>query len=227
MTWIVPWWSPSKFSCWEQCPQEFYRRYVLHEPIQPNAPMSFGTAIHKGLEAYYRGADGDLAFRRSWRDQSIELRAAGVNVPDLSGVGLDMIERVVELGISGEPERKIWVRSEAYLNAPVLGYVDLWSSETNTIYDFKTTLGSWSAERAEREQWQPCLYSWAYWLETETLPVFEYIVLNRGTGELKRFKTQKSHQQISDTLARAREIAVAVEREEWGCTCGKHQEQAA
>lgn len=227
MSYVVPWWSPSKFMCWDECPQEFYRRYVLREPIEPNTPMFFGTAVHKGLEAHFRGEDGDLAFRREWRKACTDLRAAGLHVIDLTSIGLDLLDKVVGLGIVGVPERKIWIRCEAYLNAPLLGYVDLWCADTHTLVDFKTTLGAWSAERAEREMWQPCLYSWAYWLETGTLPAFEYIVLNRGTGELQRFKTQRTHQQVSDTLSRAREIAVAVAAEQWACTCGKHDEQEA
>jgi hypothetical protein len=222
VTYLVPWWSPSKFTCWDECPQEFYRRYVLREPIEPNTPMSFGTAVHKGLEAHFRGGDGDLAFRRNWREARAALTAPGLHVTDLAGVGLDMLDKVAALDLHGEPERKIWIRCEAYLSAPLLGYVDLWCADTHTIIDFKTTLGSWSADRAEREMWQPCLYSWAYWLQTDVLPAFEYIVLNRGTGELQRFKTQRTHEQIADTLSRARQIAVAVAAEKWACTCGKH-----
>ena len=228
MTYIVPHWSASKFTCYDDCPAEFYQRYVLHEPMDIDPPMQFGTAVHKGLEVHFRGADGDLAFRRTWRESIPNLRAAGYVVPNsLVEVGLCMIERVAALGISGEPERKIWIRTDAYLGAPLLGYVDLWSAETNTIYDFKTTLGAWGEARAEREVWQPCLYSYAYWIETEILPAFEYIVLNRSTGELQRFRTQRTHEQISDMLTRARQIAVSVAAEDWTCTCKKHLESAA
>jgi PD-(D/E)XK nuclease superfamily protein len=228
VSYVVPWWSPSKFACYEQCPAEFYQRYVLGEPIEPNVPMWFGTAVHKGLEAHYRGEDGELAFRRKWRECIPQLRAIGCIVPDsLFEIGLLCIEQVAALELVGEPERRIWIRTEAYLNAPLLGYADLWSADTHTIYDFKTTLGSWGQARAEREIWQPGLYSYAYWIETEVLPAFEYIVLNRGTGELQRFRTQRSHEQISDMLTRARQIAVDVAAENWTCTCQKHLEPAA
>lgn len=229
MTYTLPWWSASKLSAWDQCPREFYRRYVLREPVEPNVPMWFGTAVHKGLEAHYRGADGELAFRRSWRECRTQLEAAGCRVSgDLFEVGMALIEKVVALDLVGEPERKIWVRSDAYLTAPLLGYVDLWSPTNHTIYDFKTTIGVWGDARAERETWQPALYSWAYWLETETLPAFEYIVLNRLTRNVQRFRTQRTHEQISDALIRARQIAVAIQGEQWEeCTCGMHQEQAA
>lgn len=225
MTYTVPWWSPSKFMAWDECPQEFHRRYILAEPIEPNVPMWFGTAVHKGLEEHYRGGDGELAFRRKWRECTAQLTSTGKRIPsDLFDVGMTLIERVAALGLSGIPERKVWVRSDAYLTAPVLGYVDLWSQETHTIFDFKTTLGSWSEKRAEREMWQPCIYSWAYWLETETLPEFEYIVLNRSTAGVQRFRTKRTHEQIMDCLSRAREIATAITSEQWDCTCGKHEE---
>lgn len=223
----MPWWSPSKFSCYEQCPAEFYRRYVLHTPIEPNAPMFFGTAVHKGLEAHFKGGDSDLAFRREWRAQCVDLKAAGLRVPDLTSIGLDLIEKVVALGIEGTSERKIWLRTDDYLNAPLLGYVDLWDEKSHTVFDFKTTLGAWSAARAESEHWQPCIYSWAYWMETGTLPAFEYIVLNRGTANLTRFRTQRTHDQISEMLDRARQIAADVAAEKWDCACGKHEDIAA
>jgi hypothetical protein len=228
MTYVVPWWSPSKFVCYEQCPAEFYRRYVLHEPIEPNTPMYFGTAVHKGLEAHFRGQDGDLAFRRTWRSLIPELQAAQRVVPSaLFETGLELIERVRSLNISGEPERRIWQRTDLYLGAPLLGYVDLWCEDTDTIVDFKTTLGAWSQERAEREIWQPCLYSMVYWLERGTIPTFEYIVLNRSTAELQRFITHRTEQQIADMLGRARQISLAVQRQEWACTCREHQDTAA
>lgn len=228
MTHVVPYWSPSRLACYDQCPQEYFQRYVLGIPIEPNTPMHFGTAVHKGLEAHFRGEDGDLAFRRTWRTLIPELRAAGCVVSDsFFEIGLELIDRVRALNISGEPERRIWHRTEPYLNAPLLGYVDLWSESNHTIYDFKTTLGSWSQERAEREMWQPCLYSMAYWLEHDVIPQFEYIVLNRSTAEVQRFKTQRTEQQISDTLGKARQIALAIGREEWVCTCKQHEVPAA
>lgn len=228
MTYVAPYWSASRFSCFEECPAEYRRRYVLHEPMEPNTAMWFGTAVHKGLEAHYRGEDGELAFRRKWRECRAQLLEAGVIVSEqLFETGLDLIEKTAALGLSGEPERKVWVRTDAYLTAPLLGYVDLWCADRHTIVDFKTTVGTWSAVRAEREMWQPCLYSYAYWLETDVLPKFEYIVLNRATGDVQRFETQRTIEQIMDMLSRAREIAVAINNEQWECTCGKHIEAAA
>lgn len=220
MTYIVPWWSPSKFVCWDACPQEFYQRYVLHVPMVPTEALHFGTAVHKGLEAHFRGSDGELAFRRAWRTLSDELAAAQIVVDArLSKTGLELVEKVANLGLSGEPERKIWVRTDDYLTAPLLGYVDLWCPDTHTIVDFKTTVGAWSAERAEKEVWQPCLYSWVYYQETGVLPKFEYIVLNRVTGTLSRFTTHRTGEQIMDALSGAREIAVAVKNNQFDCRC--------
>ena len=220
MTYIVPWWSPSKFVCWDACPQEFFQRYVEQVPMSPTEALHFGTAVHKGLEAHFRGDDGELAFRRTWRELTAELRQLGHEVAShLSRTGLELIEKVVRLGLVGEPERQVWMRTDCYLGAPILGYVDLWSPQTNTIYDFKTTVGAWSAARAEKETWQPCLYSYAYRSEFGVLPRFEYIVLNRVTGVLERFETQRSDDQIMDALSRARDIAVAVQQELFECQC--------
>lgn len=224
MSYVVPYWSPSRFTCYEQCPAEYYQRYVLSMPIEPNTPMFFGTAVHKGLEAHFLGADGELAFRRSWRGLIPDLRAAGCVVPTaLFETGLDLVDKVSALGIFGVPERKILTDSTPYLNASLLGYVDLWCESEHTIYDFKTTLGAWSQERAEREMWQPCIYSMAYWLELDVIPAFEYIVLNRATGTLERFATRRTEKQIGDMLGRAREIALAIAAQEWTCTCHRHQ----
>lgn len=216
MSYIPPWWSPSKFTCYDQCPQLFYERYVLHAKEAPSEAMQFGSAVHKGLEAHFNGTDGELAFRREWRLRSLEL---GQVDPKLSKTGLDLISRVMDLGLDGIPERKVWVRTDDYLNAPLLGYVDLWCSVSNTIVDFKTTVGAWSAERAEKEMHQPCFYSWAYWQETGIMPGFEYIVLNRATGSLSRFKTERTGDQISAWLDRCREIAVAVAADQFACKC--------
>jgi hypothetical protein len=222
-----PYLSPSRLWAYDRCPQVYRDRYILKVDQPASYEREFGTAVHAGLEAHFGGGDGDLAFRREWRERMAELREAGGRLPDLTSTGLDLIDKVVQLGISGTPERKIWIRCEAYLNAPMLGYVDLWSESTNTIFDFKTTIGAWSAARAEREQWQPCIYSWAYFLEVGDLPDFEYIVLNRGTGDLQRFKTQRTHDQICDMLDRARAIVLAVAAEKWECTCRKHGAEAA
>jgi PD-(D/E)XK nuclease superfamily len=220
VTYVVPWWSPSKFVCWDTCPREFYLRYVQRVPMVPTEALHFGTAVHKGLEAHFQGGDGEVAFRRTWRTLSDELRQSGYDVAShLSRTGLELIEKVTALGLVGEPERKVWIRTDAYLGAPILGYADLWSPQTDTIFDFKTTVGAWSAARAEKEVWQPCLYSYAYRSEMEVLPRFEYIVLNRVTGTLERFETQRSDDQIMDALSRAREIATAVQREQFDCQC--------
>jgi hypothetical protein len=216
VTYIVPWWSPSKFVCFDQCPALFKERYIDRVPMPPTEALHFGTAVHKGLEAHFRAEDGELAFRRVWRQLVQQLDHVD---PGLSKIGLDLIEKVVDLGLSGEPERKIWMRTDDMLGAPTLGYADLWCPDTRTIIDFKTTVGAWSAERAEKETWQPCLYSYAFWLEHDTLPRFEYIVLNRATGALQRFETQRTHEQIDAAFQRAAVIAKAVRLERWDCAC--------
>ena len=224
MTFQPAYWSPSRFAAWDECPARFYEQYVLQQPMEPNLPMHFGTAVHRGLEAHFRGDDGDLAFRRAWRELAQELRAAGITVSgSLVETGMRLIEQVVSLGLSGEPERKIWVRTDSYLGAPILGYADLWCPDAHEIFDFKTTVGKWSAERAEQEMHQPCAYSMAYHEQYGVLPTFEYIVLNRVDGSMQRFKTQRNADQIADWLARCRTIVEAIRLEQFDCCCPRQR----
>ena len=222
MTYVVPWWSPSKFVCWTQCPYEFYLRYVQHEPMVATEALHFGTAVHRGLEAHYRGTDGARAFRLAWRELGDELRATGLHVDaGLSAMGLDLVEATIALGLRGEPERRVWLRTDATLTAPTLGYMDLFSPDAVEVVDFKTTVGAWSQERAEKEIWQPCLYSWAFWEETGKLPTFRYVVLNRRSGQLEQFVTRRTHDDIAVMLERAIAISRGVQREEFDCVCPK------
>ncbi len=46
--------SYSKLKRYEQCPQSYYRHYVLKERSEPNDSLLFGSLIHKVLETYYR-----------------------------------------------------------------------------------------------------------------------------------------------------------------------------
>ena len=137
-------------------------RYVegLREP--PNVPMHFGSAVDDGLSAHFRGEDPDLAFLRSWKNKSIGLRSLGQHVPaSLTRTALDLMAQVVALGLSGEPQHRITLHWEPWLGVPVIGYADLWCPDTHTVIDWKVTSGKWSQARADREVWQPALYSLA------------------------------------------------------------------
>ena len=65
---VVSHWSATKFMLWDQCPGEFKARYIDECPVVKTEPMLFGSAVHMGLEAHYRGDDGIRAFRAAWRE---------------------------------------------------------------------------------------------------------------------------------------------------------------
>ena len=108
--------------------------------------------------------------------------------------GLRMVDQVNALNLNqdGRSAPEHWFELDADWTYPVVGAVDLWcppsSQHGAVIYDFKTTVGAWSQERAERECWQPILYAWAYARAYDVVPIFRYLVLNRVDGTVNTFE---------------------------------------
>lgn len=210
---VGPHWSATRFMTFEQCPGEYKARYVDERPFELTEPLAFGKAMHQALEAYYQGQpDYELVFRRAWRQQAQEL--GGQVHRQLTGTGLVLLDKVIELGLAGVPERGFALDTESDLGAPIVGAVDLWSLDPPVVYDFKTTRGRWSQARAQAEIYQPLLYTWAFWEETTIWPAFEYVVLDRVTGQLSRFRrewTQESWwEEMGQCWIRMRQIAALV-----------------
>jgi hypothetical protein len=221
----MPHWSASRFMTWDQCPGEFKARYVDGRPVVQTEAMAFGQAVHMGLEAHYRGEDGIRAYRAAWRQFIAELGGFDAVDPTLTGMGMDLMERVFELDLHGTPERGFSIDTNEELGAPIVGFVDLWGADGVT-YDFKTTRGLWSQARAQAELWQPAIYAWARWdVEPEYTGEFEYIVLNRVTGQLQQFRRDWSPEQVADQMnfawKRMRAIADCVREDTYLCR-GKH-----
>jgi len=148
--------------------------------------------------------------------------------------GLRMIDQVDALALNADgkskSERRITIPTAwAGLNWPVVGAVDLWSPPWSqhgpVVWDFKTTVGSWSQLRADKEKWQPLLYTWAYVRAYDIVPTFRYLVLNRMTGGVDTFdrvwKTRKSFQEdLNDLEFECEEIAEAVAEGNFDCSRG-------
>ena len=148
--------------------------------------------------------------------------------------GLRMIDQVDHLRLNDDgrsaPERWFKIPTRwGGLTWPVVGAVDLWSPPWSkhgaVVWDFKTTVGSWSQERAERERWQPLLYSWAYVRAFDVVPTFRYLVLNRVTGAVDTFdrtwaKRGDFIEDLTDLEFHAEEIAEAVAEGNFSCTRG-------
>lgn len=220
--------SASRLACYDRCPQLFHERYIQKLPHPPSVERQFGTALHKGLEAHFRGQDYEMAFLVDWRKSVLECRAAGLFVsPAFTQRGLQLIDQVRALGLQGEPERRINLVAAA-LGFPIIGYADLWDG--TTVWDFKSTGAKWGSARAEREVWQPALYSQAIAdeLQLDTLPKFTFVVLPRIAGDVYTLDGSRTPGQVVDALDRAREIYQRIRREEFTCQphCVEHREAA-
>lgn len=217
--------SPSRLSTYEYCPAEFRKRYVLKQSDPPTPEMAFGTAVHAGIEAHYLGKDDDLAFLKSWRDaQKIIPATVRVFGSGLTDRGLQMLEMVRNLGLSGTPEKHFIMVAPGFI-IPILGYIDLWSKDH--LYDFKTTGYSWTQTKADAQMFQPAIYSQAYLAETGTLPKFTFVVMSRITGSLALIDGTRSAAQIGQAFDRAREIHNLIEAKVFDCTCTRHEAVAA
>jgi hypothetical protein len=107
------------------------------------------------------------------------------------------------------------VRGSGCYAWPLVGAVDLWcppwSQHGPMVWDFKTTVGAWSSARAEKETWQPLLYSWAYVRAYDVVPTFRYLVLNRMSGAVNIFdRTWQSRRAFERDLEALSDVADAI-----------------
>lgn len=221
--------SPSRLSTYDRCPKLFQERYVEKQPQPPHIERMFGTAVHKGLEAHFRGQDHELAFLIDWRQSTKECQAAGIFVaPGYTTRGLELIDMVRELGLQGEPERRITFFTPD-ISVPIIGYVDLWMD--GKLIDFKTSAFGWKPGRQDKEIFQPAIYSQAYASELGVdHPSFEFIVLPARGGNMQRIDATRSARQIYEALERSREIFHLIEDGKFECRgsgCPQHREEVA
>lgn len=217
-----PYLSPSRLAAYDRCPQIYRNRYVLKLVEPPSFEREFGTAVHKGLEAHYRGLDYEMAYLLSWRQAQKACKEASVLVPSwLTTRGLDLIEMVRSLGLDGTPEQRVGVLV-AGISIPIIGYADLVGD--GVIYDFKTTGWAWSQDKADREMFQPVIYSQAYAEAHDgQYPEFTFIVLPRNGGNMAKLDGTRGSRQVFETFERARAIHRAIEQQEFDCACkGKY-----
>lgn len=217
--------SPSRLSCYQWCPAEYRRRYVLGIKDPSTVEQAFGTAVHLGIETDMRGLDGDLAFLHSWR--AAESLFQPEQKPFGSGLrtrGLELLEQVRKLDLHGEPEHRIGV-TWPNIHVPFIGYVDLYAQ--GHIYDFKTSAYGWSQHQADGQLFQPAIYSMAHVDEFDTIPQFTYVSLPRVPGPIHTVDGTRTEEQIESAFKRAREILLLIEAEQFDCLCSKHEDPAA
>ncbi len=218
--------SASRLSCYDYCPAEFHKRYILKHDEPPTPERLFGTAVHKGLEAHFLGQDDEIAFLREWRTLKSTLTVQQQSFTgNLQSRGLELLEMVRNLNLSGEPER-IFHMAQPGFKIPFMGYLDLWDEASSTIVDFKTTGYGWTQQKADAQIFQPALYSQAISDAYQVIPTFTFIVLPRIAGPLQIFDGTRTGDQIIEAFARAKEILDLIEDGQFDCRCGKHEEAA-
>lgn len=216
--------SPSRLWAYDRCPGVYRDRYILKLEQAASYEREFGTAVHCGLEAHFKGLDHEMAFLIAWRLAQKTLKAAGVNVPSwLSSRGLELIESVrANSDITGIPEQRISIIL-AGVSVPIIGYADLMGD--GIVFDFKTTGWGWTQAHADKECFQPVIYSQAYAeAHNGEWPAFRFIVLPRnGNSGLVELDGTRTVQQMWDTFERIRVIHKAIEAQQFDCLCkGKY-----
>lgn len=221
--------SASRLGTYHYCPGSYRSRYVLKLKEPESVDMHFGLAVHKGLESHYRDEDAELAFRRDWRERQALLTEAGIPIPSgLSARGLDLLEQAIELGFDGTPERKFLLNFPQPHDIGVTGYIDL--EGFDYVLDWKTTNGKWNQERADKEIFQPCLYSWAYFKRTGVWPRFFYVILSRQPGVAAQiFEATRTEAEVYEGMAVMADIYQQIRNEVFPCKCRdrRHDVQAA
>jgi hypothetical protein len=213
-------WSASRFALWERCPAEWYARYIAGAKESPTEAMLFGSAVHQGLEAHYLGGSAVAAFRQAWKT-SVAGPLQGQADVNLTAVGLDLLDRTIELDLQGYPEWTFTLPTEDAWGAPTVGAVDLVDIRDGHIFDFKTTTGAWSQVRAERDIWQPALYAWAVSEAFDWPERFTYVVLNKVSRQVELFDLDDLQGRVATMDEMARIIAGRVRDGDFACH-GKH-----
>lgn len=210
------------------CPALYKHRYVDRIFDPPTIDMEYGQAIHTGLDAHFKGGDGELAFIRDLKQRLEKLIARGADPADwLVPQGIRLMAEVGRLGWSGESEQKFhWVCSG--FTVPFIGVIDLWSPDRGVIVDWKTTQRAWSNKTPDRYQFQRAIY-WQSTVERwQRMVTFQFVALGAYPGgRVQVIDATPQPEEVVGVLEKARAIAASIEREDWLCTCGKHQEQAA
>jgi len=233
----------------EQCPRLYKDRYIDGIATEPSLAMLFGSAVHTALEALHQGQRGTcLTAASSGEDHYRSARALyaerfdamnarleelGLCAPaSLYAEGLRMLNLVEDLNLNAdgrsEAERWFTLPTKSTWGLPTIGAVDLWSPPWSAhgavVWDFKTTVGAWGAERAARERWQPILYAWAYKRAYDVIPTFRYLVLSRASGTSQVFDRGWSQREWREDFSalhfQAEAIAEAIDQGQFDCSRG-------
>ncbi|MED3554122.1 PD-(D/E)XK nuclease family protein [Cytobacillus praedii] len=152
-------WSYSRLSMFEECPRQFYYKYILELPYPSAYPMRIGKIFHTAI---------DLMVKEGYSPHEALYYSIGVNngLPD--GEKTSFLIYMLKNAYSRIPNLEYAeISSEVHLEVKttkgiVHGYIDLIiddpSQDLIELWDYKT---SWHAFSAENHRQLP-LYGWMY-----------------------------------------------------------------
>ena len=143
--------SPAKVESYLKCPAEFYWRYVLNAPSVANPVLTYGNAVHGGIERFHRlRKDGQTdrdtltqevlqEFHNAWNDEGF---ASQEQSREMLLRGENTLSRFVEKTLAEpQPDRvESWFHLTLSNQIEVRGRIDaLYTNGEIEIRDYKTS----------------------------------------------------------------------------------------
>ncbi|MED4852218.1 PD-(D/E)XK nuclease family protein [Caldifermentibacillus hisashii] len=143
--------SYSRLALYEQCPRQFYYKYVLGHKTPDTKPLALGKAVHKALEVLANNPN--VPVEEAIKQGLIE---CGFH----SEVEPNEVRRLVENAlfkkVEGVPEYHFQLPLFDDLDTPeIQGYIDRWNNDV--IWDYKTNWQPYDI----LSNYQLALYAWA------------------------------------------------------------------
>lgn len=181
--------SYSKISTYLDCPRKYWYQYVLGVQKKKSEGFFFGSAIHEGLEAYYRGNDPMMAVRNALFGKKLRLSEEAEE-----GVNLKKLYKEAERCFKIYPNKAPYfepLKTEKYFDIPIIhpktgeelnasleGKIDL-IDKRGFLVDHKTAKSAPNDFFDGKNNLQATAYAYAYLYLYDRLPekfVFNYII---------------------------------------------------
>lgn len=168
--------SPSMIESYLKCPYEFYWRYVLKAPSEPNHNLIYGSAIHAGIEAFFKARQDKEehaieAFTKSWQEEGFP---DAKTRDDLKRSGLQALKNFIKRSGEGtEPQEVERSFALSFEDIRIKGRIDAFYSNPMEIKDFKTSKikNDLDANRKLKENFPLKVYALAIFEEFGQIPI--------------------------------------------------------
>ncbi len=202
----------SMFDAFLECPQKFYRQYVLNEPGEESSALHYGSAMHAALRAHFEDQDPLAVFNMYWGSiKGKDIKYDRFSWQDLSDITNNtFIPNFLRLHAKKFSNVKI----EETLEMPFLGSHTLQGTfdlvgeyeSVLTVVDWKTATREYKESKILRNP-QLSLYAALYQYKYNTLPLQSmYKVFIKSEGRIQTQKCPLTQDSISATIANVEAI---------------------